>query len=69
MINTEDKIFYMDIALQIAGYKFHHQDIEVITSLYDLILEKKGKTNLDSITEIKYKIAQKYFEPELNRSE
>lgn len=60
---TEEKLLYMDVALQIAGYKFHHQDIEVITSLYDLILEKKGKTDLDSITEIKYKMAQKYMSP------
>ncbi len=63
MITTEDKIFYMDTALHCLGYNIPIQHIETITLLYDLITEKKGKTDLDSITEIKYKMAQKYMSP------
>lgn len=56
-----DKINYMDTALQIAGYKLNTEDIDMITSLYDLILEKKGGTDIDSITKIKFDIGQKYL--------
>ena len=49
----EEKIHYMQIACNLLGYNFDMKGLDAITSVYDLILEKKGATDLESISKIR----------------
>lgn len=49
----EQKIDYMKIAAGIVGYSFDKKNLDMLVSLYDLTLEKKGETDLDSIVQVK----------------
>jgi len=56
----EQKIRYMEIATSIVGFKFRQQDMDMIVSLYDLVLEKEGETDLESVCKLQFEVEQKY---------
>ena len=48
----EEKINYMKIATGIVGFGFEKKGLDMLISIYDLVLENKGKTDLHSIVKI-----------------
>ena len=48
----EDKIQYMKFAAGICNYGFSTEQLDLMVSLYELILEKKGGTDLRSVFEV-----------------
>jgi hypothetical protein len=51
MINIEqkEKLAYMKLATKIAGYGIDNLGLNIIISLYELINNKKGNTNIKDI--------------------
>lgn len=49
----EEKIEYMKIAAGIVGYVFDTKGLDTLVSLYDLVIDKKGDTDLQSIVKVK----------------
>jgi hypothetical protein len=48
----EEKIKYMKIAAGIVGYGFDEKGLDLLVSLYELVIEKQGKADLRTISEI-----------------
>lgn len=55
-MTQEEKINYMKIATQIVGFNFRTEDLDLFISIYEFILQQKGKTNLENITNIKEEV-------------
>lgn len=55
-MTKEEKINYFRIATGIVGFGFTHQQMDLIISLYEMILEKKGKGSLDNILAVEYQV-------------
>ena len=60
----EEKVNYMKIAAGIVGYGFDKKGLDMLVSIYDLVLEKKGETDLKSMVAIKCEVKDKYFPKE-----
>ena len=54
----DEKIQYLKIALGLVGIGIKNEDLNLIISVYDLVLEKKGETTLDDIVKVEYKIKE-----------
>ena len=52
----EEKVNYMKIAAGIVGYGFEKKSLDMLVSIYDLVLEKRGKTDLHSIVKIQCEV-------------
>jgi hypothetical protein len=48
----EQKINYMRIAAGIVGYGFDNKGLDMLVSLYELVIEKQGESDLKTISEI-----------------
>jgi hypothetical protein len=48
----EEKINYMRISAGICGFGFEPKHLDLLVSIYELILEKKGKTDIDDLVHI-----------------
>nr|MBA3901482.1 hypothetical protein [Bacteroidota bacterium] len=48
----EEKINYLRIATGVCGYGFKNEQLDLIVSLYELVLEKKGETDITSICKV-----------------
>jgi len=55
----EEKIQYMKIALGIIGYGFDHKSSDMLISVYELILKKEGKTDLEMILKVKARVEER----------
>ena len=55
----EEKINYMQIASAIVGYNFNTKSLDMLVSIYELVIENKGKTDLDKITEVKFDVERR----------
>jgi hypothetical protein len=64
----EEKISYMKIAASIVGYGFDNKGLDLLVSLYDVVLSKKGNTDLDTIVDIKMAVDKRDIERELKES-
>lgn len=42
----DEKITYMKHACGICGYGFQTKDLDLMVSLYELLMQRKGETNL-----------------------
>lgn len=62
----EQKVRYMEIATSIVGFKFREQDMDMIVSLFDLVLKHEGKTDLDMVTTVRFEVENRY-KPEQNK--
>lgn len=49
----EEKLNYMKIACGISGYGLDLKGMDMLISMYELVLSKKGKTALDHIVKVK----------------
>ena len=56
----EEKLCNMEIAGSIAGFKFTRKDLDMIVSMYDLVVEYGGKLDLDTITETQFKVNSRH---------
>ena len=63
-MTQEEKIKYLDTATRVAGYCIAEQDLDIIISLYDLILKKGGKADIETICHIKFNVEEKYKKDE-----
>lgn len=55
----EQKINYMKIACGIVGYGFDTKGLDMLVSLYELIIEKQGKTDLKMVCNIECEVKQR----------
>lgn len=53
-LTLEEKINFMSIACGVCGMRFTQEGLDLLISLYELILEKQGSTDIDSISEIQF---------------
>ncbi len=52
----EKKIEYMEIASKIVGFGFQEKDLDLLVSVYDLVVEKQGKTDLKMVLDVKKEV-------------
>jgi hypothetical protein len=55
----EEKINYMRIATGIAGFCIKNEHLDLLVSLYELTMQKKGKTHLDEIVEVELEVKKR----------
>lgn len=63
----EEKITYMKIATNMSGYGFQLKDLDMLVSLYELVIEKQGDADIKSI--VKVQVEVKNRDDERTRSE
>jgi len=56
----EEKLCNMEIAGSIAGFKFTRKDLDMLVSIYDLVLEYGGNLDLDTITDTQFKVNSRH---------
>ncbi len=56
----EEKINYMRIATGVAGMGFTNEGLDLILSIYELVCEKKGSTDVHSIAKITAEVGERY---------
>ena len=59
-MTKEEKLKYLDIATRVAGYSIAKKDLDIIISLYELILKKGGDTDFESVFCLSFTIEEKY---------
>lgn len=59
-MTQEEKIKYFQTAASICNLGFDYKTIDLLVNLYDLVLEKKGETDLKSIVAIKWANKEKF---------
>jgi len=59
-MSQEDKIKFMKMALGIMGVSLEEKKLDYIISIYDLILIKKGETDLMDICKVKSEVDIKH---------
>lgn len=55
----EEKINFMRISAGICGYGFDHKGLDLLVSLYELVLEKQADSDLRSISKIEADVKQR----------
>ena len=55
----DEKIKYLKIAASVTGYRFDERDFDMLISLYELVIEKKGETDLDSICSVEIDVNER----------
>jgi len=55
----EKKIDYMRIATGIVGYGFNPKGLDMLVSIYELVIEKKGKTDLKMVCDIEAEVKKR----------
>lgn len=55
----EEKINYMRIAAGICGYGFKNESLDLLVSLYELILEKQGKSDIEDMVRVEVAVKQR----------
>lgn len=54
---TQDKkIQYMKIAAGICNFGFKHEDLDMLVSLYEVVIKKEGKTAIDDIVHVQFEV-------------
>jgi hypothetical protein len=52
----EEKINYMRIAAGICSFGFRNDQLDLLVSLYELILKKKGKSNVEDALNVEHEV-------------
>ena len=64
MIMTQkEKLNYMRIAMSICNFGFQDKDLDLFVSLYDLVNDKKGLTDLKDILEVQNQVNERHKTP------
>jgi len=56
----EEKIKYMKVATGIVGYNFNPQTLDLFVSIYDLVIEKQGETDLKSVCKVEAEVNERH---------
>ena len=55
------KLEHLDVAGAIAGFKLKPKDLDMIVTVYELLLKFGGKLDLDTITKAQYEVEQRHI--------
>lgn len=55
----EEKINYMRIATGIVGYGFDNKGLDLLVSIYELVIEKQGKSDLSDVVKIESEVKKR----------
>lgn len=55
----EEKINYLRISAGICGFSIQNEHLDLLISLYELILEKKGDGRIDDIVEVELEVKER----------
>jgi len=55
----EEKINYMRIAAGMVGYGFDNKQLDMLVSLYELVIKKEGETDLRTVTQIESEVKKR----------
>ncbi len=55
----EQKIKYMRIAAGLCCFGFNHQQMDLLVSLYDLVIEKQGSTSLMDTSKVEVEVRKR----------
>ena len=55
----EEKINYMKIATSVVGYGFDDKGLDMLVSIYELVIEKEGETDLYSMSKVKCEVIER----------
>jgi hypothetical protein len=55
----EEKINYMKIATGIVGYGFDTKGLDMLVSLYELVIERQGETDVKTICKVEVEVKQR----------
>jgi hypothetical protein len=59
-MTQEEKINYMRLATGIVGFRFNPKDLDMFVSIYDLVIQNKGETDMKSICKIQADVEARY---------
>ncbi|MFA5366622.1 MAG: hypothetical protein WC333_01960 [Dehalococcoidia bacterium] len=60
----EQKINYMRIAAGMASLYFNNDQLDLLVSLYDTVIEKEGKTSVSDIVDVEFAVKTRKEERE-----
>lgn len=63
-MSDEEKLINMEVALALSGAHTDTQTLDLIISMYELVIEKGVETRLSDIHEVKNRVLAKYKEEE-----
>ena len=55
----EEKINYMKIASGMVGYAFNLKDLDMLVSIYELLTQKKGSTDLRAVLRVESDVKER----------
>jgi len=55
----DEKINYMRISAGIAGFGISNEHLDLLVSIYELVLEKKGESTVDDATKIEIEVKKR----------
>lgn len=58
-MTPEEKLNYMRIAAGIVGYSFDRKGLDMLVSVYDLVIEKQGDADLRSIVKVECEVVER----------
>jgi hypothetical protein len=55
----------MKVACGLVGFNFEKKGLELLVTVYDMVLKKKGETSINDLVDIHIEVDRKYKEKEL----
>ena len=55
----EEKINYMRIASSLCNFGFKTEDLDLLVSLYETVLKKKGGTSVDDVVKVQHEVKRR----------
>jgi hypothetical protein len=65
----EEKINYMKIAASITGYGFELSGLDMLVSIYELVVEMRGETDLNSICTVQDAVEYRTTQRRVNNAQ
>ena len=59
-MTPQEKIKYMKVATGIVGYNFNPQTLDLLVSLYELVIEKQGETSLKEVCKVEAEVIERH---------
>ena len=63
----EQKITYMATAANICGFGFTKEHMDLLVSMYELVIKKEGQTNLHDVAKIEADVLSRYPKTEASK--
>jgi hypothetical protein len=58
-MSHDEKINYMRIAAGIAHFGFSNEQLDLLVSIYDMILKKEGKGSIEDVVRIEFEVKER----------